>query len=115
MRSCSSGSSAAPRRTACRASSKASRPPSARQTAKLIREYDLPREAVLPDFLDSREVWAALLERMPTGALIRNLATLTRVGVLVSGSNAAKHAVEQLGDGERLRKARVHPIAVLSA
>ena len=93
----------------------AQRAQDARQTAKLIRTYDLPREAVLPEFLDSKEVWAALLERMPTGALIRNLATLTRVGVLVPGSNATQHVVAQLGDGERLRKARVHPIAVLSA
>ncbi len=93
----------------------AQRAKDARQTAKLVREYGLPREAVLPDFLDTKEVWAALLERMPTGALIRNLATLTRVGVLVPGSNATKHVVAQLGDGERLRKARVHPIAVLSA
>ena len=93
----------------------AQRAQDARQTAKLIRTYDLPREAVLPEFLDSKEVWAALLERMPTGALIRNLATLTRVGVLVPGSNATQRVVAQLGDGERLRKARVHPIAVLSA
>ena len=66
-RSCSSGSSAAPRRTACRASSRASPPPQratdARQTAELVREYGLPREAVQPEHLDSPEVWAALLER----------------------------------------------------
>ena len=61
------------------------------------------------------EVWAALLERMPMTALIRNLATLTRVGVVAPGSYGAAYAVEQLGDTERLRKARVHPITVLSA
>ncbi|MDA0160571.1 TROVE domain-containing protein [Solirubrobacter ginsenosidimutans] len=93
----------------------AQRAKDARQTAKLIRAYDLPREAVLPEFLDSQEVWAALLERMPMTALIRNLATLTRVGVIVPGSDGAKHAIAQIGDGERLRKARVHPIAVLAA
>jgi hypothetical protein len=32
-----------------------------------------------------------------------------------AGSNGAQLAVAQLGDGERLRKARVHPIAVLAA
>jgi 60 kDa SS-A/Ro ribonucleoprotein len=87
----------------------------ARQTAKLVREYRLPREAVLPEHLDDKGVWAALLEQMPMTALLRNLATLTRVGVIVPGSNGTKDAVEQLGDGERLRKARVHPIAVLAA
>lgn len=87
----------------------------AKQTARLVREYRLPREAMQPEHLDSKEAWAALLERMPLTALLRNLATLTRVGVIAPGSNGTRHAVEQLSDGERLRKARVHPIAVLSA
>lgn len=47
--------------------------------------------------------------------LIRNLATLTRVGLLVPGADATRRVVVQLGDGERLRTARVHPIAVLAA
>ena len=48
-------------------------------------------------------------------ALIRNLATMTRVGVLAPGSDGTSKAVAQLGDAERIRKARVHPIAVLAA
>ncbi len=88
---------------------------SAAEAARLVTEYGLPREAVKPEHLGDPEVWAALLERMPMTALIRNLATLTRVGVVAPGSYGAAYAVEQLGDVERLRKARVHPIAVLSA
>jgi 60 kDa SS-A/Ro ribonucleoprotein len=87
----------------------------ARETARLIAEHDLPREAVRPEHLDDAEVWAALLERMPMTALLRNLATLTRVGVLTPGSHGTDLAAERLGDGERLRRARVHPITVLSA
>jgi 60 kDa SS-A/Ro ribonucleoprotein len=60
-------------------------------------------------------VWEALLQDMPMTALIRNLATLTRVGLLSPLSKTTKKVVAQLGDAERLRKARVHPIAVLSA
>ena len=48
-------------------------------------------------------------------ALIRNLATMTRVGVLAPGSDGTAKAVAQLGDAERIRRARVHPIAVLAA
>jgi 60 kDa SS-A/Ro ribonucleoprotein len=48
-------------------------------------------------------------------ALIRNLATMTRIGLVAPGSDAAKQVVALLGDGERLRRARVHPIAVLAA
>jgi 60 kDa SS-A/Ro ribonucleoprotein len=57
---------------------------SPRETAVLVREHRLPREAVKPEHLDDREVWTALLEDMPTTARLRNLATLTRVGVIGS-------------------------------
>ena len=62
-----------------------------------------------------RDVWEALLEDMPMTALIRNLATMTRVGVLAPHSVARAKVIAQLGDTERIRKARVHPIAVLAA
>ncbi len=83
--------------------------------AALVREYRLPREAIKPEHLTSPEVWAALLDDMPMTALIRNLATMTRVGVIAPGSEGTATVVAQLGDGERIRKARVHPIAVLAA
>jgi 60 kDa SS-A/Ro ribonucleoprotein len=56
-----------------------------------------------------------MLAEMPATALIRNLATMTRVGLLAPGSDAARLVVERIGDAERLRRARVHPIALLSA
>jgi 60 kDa SS-A/Ro ribonucleoprotein len=87
----------------------------ARESATLVREYRLPREALKPEHLTSPEVWEALLDDMPMTALIRNLATMTRVGVLAPGSEGASKAVAQLGDAERIRRARVHPIAVLAA
>jgi 60 kDa SS-A/Ro ribonucleoprotein len=85
------------------------------QTANLVREYGLPREALLSEHLTSLEVWEALLEGMPMTAMIRNLATMTRVGVLAPGSEGSSTVVERLGDAERIRKARVHPIALLAA
>ena len=48
-------------------------------------------------------------------AMIRNLATMTRVGLLTQSSHATNHVIGQLRDPQRLRKARVHPIAVLAA
>src|SRR5205085_4760064 len=60
---------------------------SARETAALVREYRLPREALKPEHLTSPEVWEALLDDMPMTALVRNLATMTRVGVLAPGSD----------------------------
>jgi 60 kDa SS-A/Ro ribonucleoprotein len=87
----------------------------AADSAALVREYRLPREAVRTEHLTSPEVWEALLEDMPMTAAIRNLATMTRVGVLAPGSEGTKTVVAQLGDEERIRRARVHPIAVLAA
>ena len=87
----------------------------ASEVAGLIREYRLPREAVPTQWLTAAEVWEALLEEMPLTALIRNLATLTRVGLLAPGSAATRKVVAEVADAERLRRARVHPIAVLSA
>jgi 60 kDa SS-A/Ro ribonucleoprotein len=86
-----------------------------KQAAELVREYRLPREALRPEQLTSPEVWEALLEDMPMTALVRNLATMTRVGVLTPGSDGTARVVAQLGDGERIRRARLHPIALLSA
>jgi 60 kDa SS-A/Ro ribonucleoprotein len=85
------------------------------ETAELVREYGLPREALQSEHLTEAVVWEALLEDMPMTAAIRNLATMTRVGVLAPGSAGTAKVVAQLGDGERLRRARVHPIALLVA
>jgi 60 kDa SS-A/Ro ribonucleoprotein len=85
------------------------------ESAALIREFGLPRETVRTEHLASAEVWEALLEDMPMTAMIRNLATMTRVGVLGPRSAGTKKVVEQLGDSDRIRRARVHPIAVLAA
>ena len=85
------------------------------EAAALVRQYRLPREALQPEHLTSRDVWAALLEDMPMTAMIRNLATMTRVGVVAPGSDGTAKVVAQLGDAERLRAARVHPVALLAA
>jgi 60 kDa SS-A/Ro ribonucleoprotein len=94
---------------------RAKRAQTAAEIAGLIREYRLPREAVPTQWLNDRAVWAALLEEMPLTATIRNLATMTRVGLLAPMSEAADRIAATLRDGARLRAARVHPIAVLSA
>ena len=85
------------------------------EAAALVREYGLPREALETDHLTSAEVWGALLENMPMTAMVRNLATMTRVGVIAPASAGTEKVVAQLGDTERIRRARVHPIALLAA
>lgn len=81
----------------------------------LILKFNLPREAIPTEWLKHAEVWEALLEKMPMTAMIRNLATMTRVGLIAPMSDAAAKVVNELRDEHRILKARVHPIAVLSA
>jgi 60 kDa SS-A/Ro ribonucleoprotein len=85
------------------------------RAAALVREHRMTREMVPTPLLNEAVVWEALLERMPLGALVRNLATLTRVGLLAPGSEAARTVSERLADAGALRRARVHPVQVLSA
>lgn len=98
-----------------RAFEQAKRAQSAAEIVALIRDHGLPREAVPTEWLTEAAVWEALLAQMPMTALIRNLATMTRVGLLTPRSEAARKVVEQVTDRKRLKTARIHPIAVLSA
>ena len=81
----------------------------------LITRYRLPREALPSEALNRAEVWEALLQDMPMTAMIRNLGTMSKVGLLKPLSEAERVVTERLRDKERLSKARVHPIQVLSA
>lgn len=81
----------------------------------LLTAYDLPWEAVPTQWLASAQVWRTLLPRLPLTALLRNLARMTANGLLAPLSDATALAVERISDEQRLRKARIHPIAVLSA
>lgn len=85
------------------------------ETAALVSEYNLPREALNTEHLNSPEVWEALLEKMPMMAMVRNLATMTRVGLLAPGSEAAKTISARLSDQQTITKTRVHPMALLIA
>lgn len=86
-----------------------------KEAAKLIEIFKLPRECVPTEMLNHAIVWEALLPHMGLTALIRNLATLTRVGVLAPMSRWNNIIAERITNAEDLKKSRVHPIAVLAA
>ena len=81
----------------------------------LIEQYDLPWEALPSQWLGNAVVWRALLPKLPMTALLRNLARMTASGALTADSAEAALVLRKLGDGDLLRKARIHPIAVLAA
>ena len=84
--------------------------------AALIRAYNMTWEMVPSEHLDKPEVWEALAERMPLTALVRNLATLTRVGTIAPMKSAwACERLNAIGNPLTEDFARIHPINVLSA
>jgi len=78
-------------------------------------DLGLPREALPTEALNNPKVWAAMLPDMPVHALLRNLGNLSKHGVTANGTPGAALAAQKLRDAGALKKARVHPFAVLLA
>lgn len=85
------------------------------EIVRLITERELPREAIPTQWLNEPDVWDALLQRMPMTALIRNLGKMTSLGLIQPFSEATKLVVAKLSDEKVLKRARIHPLAVLIA
>jgi 60 kDa SS-A/Ro ribonucleoprotein len=85
------------------------------EIVKLIHDFDLPREAIPTQWLNEPVVWEALLERMPLTAMIRNLGKMTSLGLLQPFSEAKQLVLHKLKDEKSLKRARIHPFAVLVA
>lgn len=80
----------------------------------LIAEHRLPREVLPTGWLAMPEVWAALLPYMPVHAVLRNLGTLSKLGVFDDRS-LLSYATGRLTDADALHRARVHPLQMLVA
>ena len=85
------------------------------EAAALISEHKLPREVVPTELLTSAEVWDALLPHMGTIAMVRNLANMTRSGLLTSTSRATELVLAKMENEEELKKAKIHPVQVMAA
>lgn len=89
------------------------------ESARVITEFGLPREAVKPEHLTDAGVWEALLHSgehgMPMHALVRNLGNMSKAGILDPMSPNARYVINRLAQGEEITRSRLHPIAVLAA
>jgi 60 kDa SS-A/Ro ribonucleoprotein len=94
---------------------KAKRATTIQEITTLIRNENLPREALATEWLKSPEVWEALLQRMPMTALIRNLSVMTNVGLIKPLSDAEALVIRKLQSAEAIAKARIHPLGILVA
>lgn len=92
----------------------------AQEAARLIRDFRLPRELVPTELLQEGsagvcDVWQALLDTGGPEMVIRNLATMTRVGLLKPLSKPLEQVQQLLGDAHLLQQKRIHPLKVLAA
>lgn len=87
----------------------------AKDVASYIKNFNLPREVVPTQFLNSKEVWEALLPTMGLEALVRNLGKMSSIGLIEPFSDVQRLIVDKLSDDEVILKSRLHPIKVLTA
>ncbi|KJH73216.1 TROVE domain-containing protein [Aliterella atlantica] len=86
------------------------------QTHRAISQGHLTHEMAAPVGKMDKAAWQLLFAEMPIGAMLRNLGSLTELGVLRTDErNNLKRIEDTLNSKERLRKGRIHPIDVLKA
>lgn len=89
----------------------------AKSLVDLIHGYNLTWEMLPTKALTYPSVWKALLQNnMPMGAMIRNLANMTRHGVLgPKNMDVISLVEERLTNSDILQRAKIHPLKVLAA
>ncbi|MBD2162935.1 TROVE domain-containing protein [Calothrix membranacea FACHB-236] len=86
------------------------------ETHTAIAQGRLTHEMAAPVGKMDKQAWQLLFQEMPIGAMLRNLGSLTELGVLRADESANLQRVEAvLNHQEHLRKGRIHPIDVLKA
>lgn len=81
----------------------------------LIKEHNLPWEALPTECNSDPDYWAAQLPTMGLTALMRNLGNMSRIGLIKPLSAAEKLVSERLSDEGVIRKSRLHPFNILVA
>jgi 60 kDa SS-A/Ro ribonucleoprotein len=86
------------------------------KTIEAITAGRLTHEMVAPVGQMDVEAWKLLFKEMPIGALLRNLGSLTQIGVLqINHHQELQRVATVLTDKKHLRKGRIHPIDILKA
>ena len=88
------------------------------RTPEAITKGRLTHEMAAPVGKMDVAAWQLLFEDMPISALLRNLGSLTEIGVLAYSKSSKKNlnrVASILNSKEHLRKGRIHPIDVLKA
>jgi 60 kDa SS-A/Ro ribonucleoprotein len=84
----------------------------AEDKVEAITEGQLPHEVATSFAGSSKEVWKSIIPNLPVFAMLRNLNTLTRHGVIDS---ARKDIEAAFKDAEKIHKAKIFPFRFLDA
>jgi 60 kDa SS-A/Ro ribonucleoprotein len=84
-----------------------------KEIISLIENNGLVRECIPTKWLNDADVWNALLQKMPMGAMIRNLGKMSNVGLLKPMSQASQLVVQKLSNQELIQKSKLHPLSIL--
>lgn len=80
-----------------------------------IGKYNLPHEVIPSNLRNNPTIWQALLDNgMPLNAMIRNLSTFSRLGLLSPLSDNEKRVCAMLTDFGKIHGSRLHPINILN-
>jgi len=85
------------------------------ELVRLITDFNLTHEMIPTQFKSDKRIWEALLQKMPIGAMTRNLANMTRYGLLVPMGDATRLVIDRLNNAKMIKDARLHPIKLLNA
>lgn len=86
-----------------------------KEAVKAVTDLKVPWEYLPSQFQSSPAVWEALAPHVGMTALIRNLARMTRMGVLAPFAAANDVVVRRLTDQKALNGARIHPMDLFLA
>ncbi|MCV9964788.1 TROVE domain-containing protein [Pararhizobium sp. BT-229] len=81
----------------------------------LIEKHELTWEQIPTWALTDAKVWEALLPNLGMTALLRNLGTLTDLGVVKPLGGRTSEVADKLTDAEAVRQSRLHPYSILNA
>lgn len=86
------------------------------QTHEAISQGHLTHEMAAPVGKMDVQAWQLLFEEMPIGAMLRNLGSLTEIGVLRADQRKNLDRIEDvLNNPQHLKTGRIHPIDALKA
>ncbi|MBZ0296918.1 MAG: TROVE domain-containing protein [Anaerolineae bacterium] len=85
------------------------------QAVELIQRWNFTWEMVPTWLLNERLVWEALLEKIPTGALLRSLGRISSTGLFQDSREWTRQVADRLSTAEAVKGARLHPMNILPA